>query len=52
MVNILHGFMTKDTTVVLPLHMFHKIVLYQPPCVWIKFLQLIRYTLAVYIHTF
>jgi len=31
MVNILHGFMTKETTVVLPLHTFRKIVLYQPP---------------------
>jgi hypothetical protein len=34
MVNILHGFMTKEMTIVLPLHISRKIVLYQPPRVW------------------
>ena len=34
MANILHGFMTKEMTVVLPLHISRKIVLYQPPLVW------------------
>jgi len=34
MVNILHGFMTKDMSADLPLHISRKIVLCQPPRLW------------------